>query len=144
LIDKVHSLDPNHPVIYREAEIPMVPTIVDALKASGDMRPWFLYGTNIYGKDPSGILDAWPAFGLDRPLVVSEFGWDAPFGDGRAQGYLAMWRAIRARSTYVMGGAPYVWTVKGPEPVDAKWGLMSPASTPVDATFGTLSAAWLT
>ena len=54
-----------------------------------------------------------------------------------------MWRTIRAYPQWVLGGAPYVWTTQGPEPVDAKWGLMDGQSRPVDNTFDLLKDAWL-
>jgi hypothetical protein len=144
LIDLFHSQDANHPVIYRDAEDRSVPLIADALAGSGDMRPWFLYGMNIYNKDPGPLLDAWPSHGLNRPLLVSEFGFEAPFGDARAQGYAMMWRSIRARSPFVLGAAPYVWTTAGPEPTDVTWGLMNADAQSVDSTFDTLRQLWLT
>jgi len=143
LADLFHSQDPNHPVIYRDAEDRSVPVIANALAASGDSRPWLLYGMNIYNKDPGPLLDAWPSHGLNRPLLVSEFGFDAAFGDGRAQGYAMMWRGIRARSDFVLGGAPYAWTTAGPEPTDTIWGLTNGEAQPVDSTFDTLRQLWL-
>ncbi len=141
LADLFHELDPNHPVVYREAEDRFVPEIVQALRDTGDMRPWLLYGTNIYNHDVRPILSHWPEYGLDRPLIVSEFGTQGDTPDQRAQGYLAMWRSIRCYP-YVLGGAPYAWTTAGPEPTDKIWGLMDAQSRPVDGTFGLLSAAW--
>ncbi|MBI2910575.1 MAG: hypothetical protein HYY05_00425 [Chloroflexi bacterium] len=53
-----------------------------------------------------------------------------------------MWRIIRQYPGHVLGGAPYVWTTEGPEPVDQKWGLMDAESRPVDDTFELLAAEW--
>ncbi|HLY67050.1 MAG TPA: glycoside hydrolase family 2 TIM barrel-domain containing protein, partial [Chloroflexota bacterium] len=142
IVDLFHQLDPNHPVIYREAEDEVVPVLAEKLQDSGDMRPWLLYGMNIYDKDPRPLLDRWPSYGLDRPLVISEFGSQGDNPGERAQAYLDMWHAIRVYSPYVIGGAPYAWTAAGPEPTDKIWGLMDAQSRPVDRTFELLSQAW--
>ena len=44
---------------------------------------------------------------------------------------------IRARPDYVLGAAPYVWSVEGPEPVDRLFGLTE-GGKPVDSALGTL------
>ncbi len=142
IVDLFHTLDPNHPVIYREAEEAYVPNLAAALRDSGDMRPWLLYGMNVYDKDPQPLLDEWPQLGLDRPLFVSEFGGEGSTPHERAQAYLEMWKSIRSHPDYVLGGAPYAWTTAGPEPTDEIWGLMDGASKPVDDTFATLAQAW--
>jgi len=142
LIDQFHTLDSNHPVIYRDAEDRSVPLFAQALRDSGAMRPWFLYGMNVYDKDPGPLLARWPSYGLDRPVFVSEFGAEATSTADRAQGYVNMWRSIRAYPDFVMGGAPYVWTTAGPEPTDNKWGLMNASGQPVDATFASLQQLW--
>ena len=143
LADRVRSLDPNHPVIYREAEDYFVPAIVRFLQGRTPDRPWLLYGMNIYSLELERILDSWPYYGFDRPLFVTEFGAEPFWFEGRAMGYLDMWRMIRAHPDYAMGGAPYVWTTEGPEPVDQKWGLMDGNSRPVDNAFRQLRADWL-
>jgi len=112
------------------------------LQDSGDMRPWLLYGMNVYDKDVRPILRDWPDYELDRPVLVSEFGAEGDTPEERAQGYLDMWRGIREFPQYVIGGAPYVWTTEGPEPTDEIWGLMDGESRPVDGTFALLSQAW--
>jgi hypothetical protein len=142
IADVFHQLDPSHPVIYREAEDRYVPELAAALRESGDLRPWLLYGANIYNHDPKQILADWPDYGLDRPMLVSEFGTQGDTPDARARGYVAMWQSIRCFDRYVLGGAPYAWTVAGPEPTDTIWGLMNDHSQPVDGTFGLLSQAW--
>ncbi len=143
LVDLMHSLDPNHPVIYRESEDFFVPVIVRFLQRTPPERQWLLYGMNIYTMELERILDTWPYYGFDRPLFVTEFGAEEFWPGGRAMGYLDMWRMIRSHPDYVMGGAPYVWTTEGPEPVDQKWGLMDGNSRPVDDTFKQLRADWL-
>jgi beta-galactosidase/beta-glucuronidase len=142
IADMFHQLDPNHPVIYREAEDRYMPVIVDSLKTSGDMRPWLQFGVNIYDKDPRPLLSNWPDWDVDRPLFVSEFGWQGETPQERAGNYLDMWHAIREFPKWVMGGAPYVWTTAGPEPTDKIWGLMDKDSHPVDGAFSALSQAW--
>src|SRR5712692_770915 len=142
IIDLVHQIDPNHPVIYRESEDEFVPLLAQLLHDSGDPRPWFLYGMNIYDKDPGPLLRNWPNYGLNRPLFVTEFGAEGTSPSERAQGYVNMWRSIRSYPQFVMGGAPYAWTAAGPEPTDAKWGLMNASSVPVDETFRRLMQQW--
>jgi len=142
IIDLVHQVDPNHPVIYREGEDDFLPNIAQLLHDSGDPRPWWLYGMNIYDKDPAPLLARWPSYGLERPVVVSEFGAEGGTAGDRAVGYTNMWRAIRTYPNYVLGGAPYAWTTAGPEPTDRKWGLMDAWSQPVDITFGRLAMFW--
>ena len=140
--DFIHQMDPNHPVIYRDAEDRSVPLLVSLLRASGNMRPWLLYGMNVYNPDPDLILRRWPGYGLNRPLFISEFGPDGVGPRDRGQAYARMWRIIRSHSDFIMGGAPYVWTTAGPEPTDAKWGIMDPNSNPVDDTFARLRQLW--
>ncbi len=140
LADLFHELDPNHPVIYRENEDQFLPAISRVL-AEG-RRPWILYGMNVYSLRLEELLDDWPSYNLDRPLFISEFGAEPEWTGGRAMGYVDMWRIIRAHSEYVLGGAPYVWTTSGPEPVDEKWGLMDMQAKPVDDTFNQLAQEW--
>lgn len=143
LADMVHSLDPDHPVIYREAEDSFVPAISTFLQNRGPERPWLLYGMNIYTGELERILRDWPSNGLDRPLFITEFGADQDWLFDRATGYLSMWWTIRGYPEYVLGGAPYTWTTEGPEPTDSKWGLMDGEGNPVDDTFAFLKNAWL-
>ena len=144
LVDLFHELDSNHTVMYREAEDLFVPMFNMILEASETLRPWLQYGMNVYSLELERILDEWPEHGLERPLFVTEYGAETYWFGDRALGYLAMWRAIRAHSSYVLGGAPYVWTTEGPEPVDKKWGLMDGNSEPVDDTFEQLAQDWRT
>lgn len=144
LADMIHEIDPNHPVIYRESEDFMVPAIVRFLQRRPPERPWLLYGMNVYSMELERMLDEWPYYGFDRPLIVTEFGSYGDGPDGRAGGYLDMWRLIRAHPDYALGGAPYVWTTEGPEPTDEIWGLMDVNSRPIDDTFDQLRDDWLT
>lgn len=141
IIDMFHDLDPNHPVIYREAEDVFVPGIKRFIERRGE-RPWFFYGINIYSMELEGILDRWPDHDFGRPLFVSEFGAEPLWPGGRAINYVNMWRMIRAHPAYVLGGAPYVWSVEGPEPTDRKWGLVDGQARPVDETFEQLAQEW--
>ena len=143
VIDLVHQMDPYHPVIYREAEDEFVPMLAQLLRDSGDRRPWLLYGMNVYDKDPEPLLRRWPSYGLDRPLFVSEFGSQGAGLGGRPAGYASMWRSIRGHPDYVLGGAPYAWSVDGPEPTDKLWGLTNSLGLPVDGTLAALQQLWL-
>lgn len=142
IADMIHELDPNHPVIYREAEDQFLDHVIRAFDRGGVSRPWLLYGMNIYTPRIDQILSGWPSGGLDKPLFVTEFGPNE-FSDysERTDTYLAMWRSIRSHPGYVLGGAPYVWMAPGPEPVDSFYGLMdAETASPVDDTFGMLTA----
>jgi hypothetical protein len=132
LIDRVHALDPEHPIIYRDAEEVYLPRIREALLADGKPRPWFAYGTNVYTRRLADILQNWPRQGLDVPLMVSEY---APGGTGpadRPQAFRAQWSTIRAHSDWVIGGAAYTWTTDGPEELDKVFGLVDGAGRPRD------------
>lgn len=142
LADLFHRLDPNHPVLYREAEGYLLPAVINVLRQGPDQRPWLIFGLNIYSLELEHFLDSWTYTGFERPLLVSEFGAESFWAGGRPLGYLNMWRSIRAHSDYVLGGAPYVWTIEGPEPTDTKWGLMDAEGRPVDDTFEQLAAEW--
>lgn len=138
-----HEMDPDHPVIYRDAEVNFMPEISSLLLNPAEERPWLLYGMNIYSLELERILDEWPAWEIDRPLFITEFGADPSWEGGRALNYVSMWRMIRSHPDFALGGAPYAWTTEGPEPVDKIWGLMDSNSQPVDETFHQLSQDWL-
>lgn len=142
LADLIHILDPNHPVIYREAEDYFVSEISVLWQGDAPERPWLLYGMNIYSDNLERILQDWPTYGLNRPLFITEFGAEPDWLGDRADGYLAMWWTIRGYPSYVLGGAPYAWTVEGPEPTDPKWGLIYGDGQPVDDTFPLLKQFW--
>jgi len=143
IVDMFHEMDPHHPVIYRESEDRYVPEFIDMLRETGDMRPWLLYGMNVYDQDIRPLLSRWPDYELDRPTLISEFGSQGSTPEERVKNYLDMWRGIREYPQYVLGGAPYVWTTVGPEPTDKIWGLMDGNGNPIDGTFAALSQAWL-
>ncbi|HEY2594357.1 MAG TPA: glycoside hydrolase family 2 TIM barrel-domain containing protein, partial [Chloroflexota bacterium] len=49
LVDRIHTLDPAHPVVYRDAEDLYLPWIVNGFNlAGGGDRPWLVYGANVY------------------------------------------------------------------------------------------------
>jgi hypothetical protein len=137
LVDRVRQFDPDHPVLYREAEDLYVRPLQEIWAQRGGPPHGFVLGMNFYTFRMRDGLDVWPKRGMDVPIVVSEF---APAGIGRgerAAGYWRMWAMIRARPEYVFGAAPYVWSVEGPEPVDRLFGLTE-AGKPVDSALGTL------
>ncbi|MSQ15666.1 MAG: hypothetical protein EXR50_07380 [Dehalococcoidia bacterium] len=143
IADIVHYTDPDHPVIFREAEDPFVPEISAILMDDPVQRPWLLYGANVYSLEIRRILDEWPQQGMERPLFVTEFGADPAWDGGRTANYVLMWREIRSHPEYVLGGAPYAWTTEGPELTDKIWGLMDANAKPVDGTFQGLTQEWL-
>src|ERR1051325_11093918 len=106
LVDLVHQLDPQHPVIYREGEDVYLPDITPWYVD----RPWLFYGMNVYSDDLDAILDRWPLYGIDRPLFITEFGGEESWFEQRSQAYLYLWQTLRSYGDYVLGGAPYAWT----------------------------------
>lgn len=115
---------------------------MQTLQDSGDPRPWLLYGMNLYAPDAVPALTRWASHGLQRPLIVSEFGPEDTPVDLRGQGYAKLWHEIRSFPDYVLGGAPYVWTTAGPELTDVKWGLTDAQARPIDNALALLAAAW--
>lgn len=132
LIDAVHALDPDHPVVYRAAEDSYVAWLREAL-ADGTPRPWFIYGLNIYTPRIVSVVDGWPSHGLDAAVLLSEF---APGPEERPQGYRTYWAAIRSRPRWVIGGSVYVWFADGPEAIDRVYGLVDRESRPLDGALG--------
>lgn len=122
--DRIHAVDPDHPVTYRDAEDAFAGWISRALERHpGDPRPWFVYGTNCYQDYLSKIVDNWPDQGLGIALWVSEF---APGGlpiPDRPAGFRQMWTYVRKHPDWVLGGAVYAWTRNGPEEIDRNLGL---------------------
>jgi hypothetical protein len=130
--DLVHAADPLHPVMYRDAEDAYVGWIGRALQEQPADRPWLIYGTNAYTPRLGEILDGWPSKGWSTSLLVSEFApLDAPRGH-RASLLREQWSTIQARTSFVLGGAVYVWSTDGPEVVDRAFGLVDETARPVD------------
>jgi beta-galactosidase/beta-glucuronidase len=140
--DAIHALDRHHPVLYREAEDSYAPWLARALAANPADRPWLVYGVNAYTPRLAEILDSWPERGIPTPLLVSEFApLNAPHGE-RADRFREIWGVIQARSSFVLGGAVYVWSTDGPEEVDRAFGLVDASGTPVDDALDTISTLY--
>jgi len=140
--DAVHALDPDHPVLYREAEDSYTLWLARALAANPADRPWLVYGVNAYTPRLAEILDTWPERGIPTSLLVSEFApLNAPHGE-RADRFREIWGVILARSSFVLGGAVYVWSTDGPEEVDRAFGLVDASGTPVDDALDTVSTLY--
>ncbi len=134
IADSVHQLDPDHLVIYREAEDVFVPILKQAIKRDKVARPWLVYGMNIFTYRLKKVLVSWPRQEMDMPLVISEF---APTGLGardRPAAYATMWNMLREHRSIVLGGFMYVWTTNGPEPLDRVYGLVNEKGIPTDGS----------
>ena len=144
LVDRIHALDPAHPVIYRDAEDVYLPRLKAAFEATGVARPWLVYGANVYSATRlRQIVDAWPSQWLDAPLVLSEF---APGGVGPAErpiGFEQDWSVIRSRPGVVLGGLAYTWATNGPEDLDRVFGLVDADGVPSDGALAALSGSYL-
>jgi hypothetical protein len=134
LIDQVHQLDPNHPVIYRASEDSYI-TWLQPLLAQQDRQAWFAYGLNVYTARLEEVLETWPGFGLDLAVLVSEF---APGPESRPDGYRDFWATILRHKQFVVGGAAYVWFAEGPEAIDLVYGLVGPDGAPLDGAFAVI------
>jgi hypothetical protein len=144
LVDRIHALDPDHPVIYRDAEDVYLPRLKAAFEATGVNRPWLVYGANVYSEARlKQIVDAWPNQWMNSPLVLSEF---APGGAGPADrpvGFEQDWAVIRSRPGIVLGGLAYTWATNGPEDLDRVFGFVDAAGVPSDGALAALSASYL-
>jgi hypothetical protein len=141
LIDQVHALDPDHPVVHRDAEDAYLTWLRDEM-AKGGHRPWFIYGVNAYTPRLEQILASWPSQNWDVPLLVSEFAPGGMSPSDRPAGFRSMWRMIRANSGWVLGGAVYAWTTDGPEEIDRVFGLVDGNGVPVDGAFAAVSSLY--
>lgn len=138
LIDMIRAIDPDHPVVYRDAEDLYFERLRTALLRDGVRRPWFVYGTNVYTQRIADVIGRWPTQGLDAPLLISEF---SPGGSGAAErpGMLGWyWSTIRAHPERVLGGVVYTWATQGPEDLDRVFGLTDPSGAPVDGSLAAL------
>jgi hypothetical protein len=137
--DMIHSMDPNHPVVYRDAEDVYLAPLANALRADGVARPWFVYGMNFFTLRMDDALTKGPTKALHIPLMISEF---APVGlrpADRGNGYARLWSIIQAHHDIVLGGLAYVWSTDGPEPLDRTFGLTSAADVPTDSALAALA-----
>lgn len=143
LVDRIHQLDPNHPVIYRDAEDGYMGIMKPPFDQTGGARPWLVYGTNVYvAARLQQIVQEWPQPWFDSPLVVSEF---APSGLGpadRPASFLQDWSIIRSRPGVVLGGLAYTWATNGPEELDKVFGLVDPEGVPTDNSLAALAQAY--
>jgi len=140
--DRVHQLDANHPVVYRDAEDWYVKPVIQALAANPKPRPWFVYGMNFFTTRLQSALDSGPVTGLNQPLLISEFGPVGLRAEARPGGYLQLWDIIRSHRTRVLGASAYVWTTAGPEPLDRNFGLTDAAGQPIDGSLAELAALY--
>ena len=138
LMDLIHQLDPNHPVIYRDAEDLYLARFRAQLLQRPEPRPWFVYGTNVYTSRIAQVIERWPSQGLDAPLLVSEF---SPGGAGESDRPTMLrwyWSTIRAHPERVLGGVVYTWATRGPEDLDRVFGLTDDAGVAVDGSLAAL------
>jgi hypothetical protein len=139
--DRVHELDPNHPVVYRDAEDWYVAPIIKAL-ADGKSRPWFVYSMNFFTTRMRAALDTGPTRTMHQPLMISEFGPVGLRPENRPVGYRELWNIIRGHPDTVLGGSAYVWTTAGPEPLDRNFGLTDANGQPVDGALAELASLY--
>lgn len=139
LADIVHAVDPNHPVIYRDAEEVYLAPLRDALTRSEVKRPWLAYGMNIFTFRIDRVLTEWQSRAPDLPLVVTEFAPNGLSPGDRPRGLVKMWRAIRSHPSNVLGGVVYAWSTAGPEPLDRLFGLVNANGQPVDGSLDAIA-----
>lgn len=142
LADAVRAIDPDHPVIYRDAEDLYLGPVRDAFKKDGVPRPWFIYGVNFFTFRICEALSTWGKRGWDVPVMVSEFAPSGLSRRDRPEGYLRMWRCIASQRPSVLGGFAYAWTTDGPEAIDRVMGLVDGEGKPVDDSLWTLGQAF--
>ncbi len=130
--DMIHQLDPNHPVVYRDAEDWYEQPVAAALASDGKPRPWFVYSMNFFTTRMDAALTSGPVRSLPHALMISEYGPVGLLPADRPNGYRELWDIIRAHHDTVLGGLAYVWTTAGPEPLDRNFGLTDADGNPVD------------
>ncbi|MFI5268186.1 MAG: glycoside hydrolase family 2 TIM barrel-domain containing protein, partial [Chloroflexota bacterium] len=140
--DRIHELDPNHPVVYRDAEDWYVAPVIKAL-ADGKSRPWFVYSMNFFTTRMRQALDSGPTrTAMHQPLMISEYGPVGLRPENRPAGYRELWGIIRDHPDTVLGGSAYVWTTAGPEPLERNFGLTNANGQPVDGALAELAALY--
>jgi hypothetical protein len=144
LVDRMHTLDPAHPVVYRDAEDLYLPWIVNGFdQAGGGDRPWLVYGANVYSTARlQDIVSRWPNQWPGRRLLISEYAPGGMSPADRPLGFQREWRIIRSRPDVVLGGLAYTWATNGPEDLDRVFGLVDPNGVPTDGALGALGAAY--
>jgi hypothetical protein len=144
LVDRVHALDPDHPVLYRDAEDTYLGRLNLALQATGVQRPWLVYGANVYSQVRlRQVIDAWPSRSRGGPLLISEFARGGVGPSERPLGFEQDWAIIRSRPEFVLGGLAYTWATNGPEELDRVFGLVDAQGLPTDGALAVLSASYL-
>lgn len=141
--DLIHTMDPAHPVVYREAEDVFVPVIYKAMQAKPANRPWFVFGLNFYTPRLQEALQLWRDEGFPYPVMVSEFGPHSFLPANRGMGYIKLWRIIRQYPDIALGGVAYVWYADGPEAIDNIFGFVDNDGQPVDRALAQLGATYI-
>ncbi|MDO8691201.1 MAG: hypothetical protein Q7R39_14535 [Dehalococcoidia bacterium] len=142
LADTVHTIDPDHPVTYRDAEDMYLGPIREALKKDDIHRPWFVFGMNFFTLRVCQALTDWPKRNMDVPVMISEF---APTGlkpNDRPKGYTQLLDCIAKQNPDALGGFAYVWFTNGPEAIDRVMGLVDSDGRPVDGSLHALGKAF--
>jgi beta-galactosidase/beta-glucuronidase len=140
--DLIHGLDPSHPVVYRDAEDAYLLPLANALRATSQPRPWFVYGMNFFSTRMDDALTKGPTRTLPQALLISEYGPVGLRPADRPVGYMRFWNVLRSRPK-ILGGFAYVWTTAGPEPLDRGFGLTNPAGEPVDGTLAAMASVFV-
>lgn len=145
VVDRIRQLDPNHPVVYRDAEDVYLPWIVNAFSQSGGGdRPWLIYGANVYSDARlQQIIGGWPAQWPGHALLISEYAPGGMSSSDRPFGFQHQWAQIMTRPGVVLGGLAYTWATNGPEDLDRVFGLVDPSGAPTDGALAAVSAAYL-
>jgi len=139
VIDGIHELDPDHPVLYRDAEDGYVDRLATERKRDGVARQWLIYGANVYTPRIEQIARDWSAQTLGAPILFSEFAPTGMSAQDRPRRMEWIWKVIRSRPTMVLGGVVYTWSTNGPEDLDRVFGLTDGDGHPVDGCVDALS-----
>jgi hypothetical protein len=144
VVDRIHTLDPHHPVVYRDAEDLYLPWIVNAFaQAGGGERPWLVYGANVYSTARlQDIVSRWPTQWPGRELLISEYAPGGMSPSDRPLGFQQEWQVIQSRPDLVLGGLAYTWATNGPEDLDRVFGLVDPNGNATDGALAALGTAY--
>jgi hypothetical protein len=140
--EQVHQIDPNHPILYRDAEDMYLAPVKEVFRARGLEQPWFVYGCNVYTSRLDELMASWPSTGMRVPLFISEYSPTGYAPADRPGALVLMTRAIEDRPTYVLGGSVYTWSTAGLDPIDRVDGLVDESALPVDGSLDALRRAY--
>ncbi|MDO8489763.1 MAG: methyltransferase domain-containing protein, partial [Candidatus Omnitrophota bacterium] len=151
LAESVHQIDPNHPVIYSDAEYGHLDLLRQAIQVAAgqdnDPHYWFIPGVNIYdtkfdGPNMHNVLRHWVQSGWNHPRLVTEFGMLGMSRKDRPSGTVSLMNRIKAFRKDFLGACLYIWSDVGPEALNGTFGIVNKDGESVDGTLEAVGGVW--